>query len=135
MSPRINARLADTIKSELSIGIEPLNVANRYPEVYRSTVYRLWRNLRLLRTPYPPRFAPAGRPRLITPDIEEDLVELLSLRPTLYLDEIAYHILINFNLLVSEATVLNTLRRIDFSRKVTQRVAAQRDEVKRDKYW
>ena len=136
MPPRTDPRLVNAICSDLTIGMEPLDVAKRYPEVHRSTVYRLWRSTRILGSPYcPVRLAPAGRRRLITPSIEEDLVELLSTRPTLYLDEIAYYLLVDHNLSVSEATISNTLRRVEFSRKVTQRVAAQRDEAKRLEYW
>ena len=136
MPPRISPELANAICSKLTIGVEPLDVAAQYPEVHRSTVYRLWRSMRILGSPYSlVCLALAGRPRLITSGIEEDLVDLLSTRSTLYLDEIAYHLLVNYDLHISNATISNTLKRIDFSCKVTQRVAAQRDENKRAEYW
>jgi len=135
MPRRIAYNLAEMVASELRIGIEPLDVLDHYPEVGRATIYRISRSLRLLGTSYPPPSTHLGRRRRITPFIEEDLVDLLSTRPTLYLDEIAYHLLVEHGVAVSEATISNTLRRISFSRKVTQRVAAQRNEAKRLEYY
>jgi len=113
----------------------PQDVIKRYPTVSAATIYRHWENLRHAGTLYLRPQASTGRHRLITRPIETDLIDLVSRRPTLYLDEIVYHILITWGLHVSEATVSRALARSEVSRKVTQRVAAQRNDVRRMEYY
>ena len=78
---------------------------------------------------------PFSRPYLITPAIEDDVVELLMRAPTHYLDEIQHWILMNYNIWISESTICRTIKRREFTRKVTQRVASQRDEGRRLQYY
>ena len=133
--PRIAEHIISSIEDDYFIGKKPLHIAMRHPEVSQRTVYRLCQSLSEFGAAYPIyRWAPIGRPRLILPSIELELLELLAARSTYYLDELQYYILTTHNLWVSESTVSRTIRRAEFTRKVVQRVAAQRDEAKRAQF-
>ena len=125
MAPRINATTAQNIENDYFLRMRPSYIATRYPEVSRATVYNLCNNLRDFGAAYPILpLAPIGRPRLIAPSIELELQELLAERSTLYLDELQFHILLNHQLLVSESTISRAIKHAEFTRKVTQRIAA-----------
>jgi transposase len=103
---RIPEHIVSSIEDDYFIGKKPLHIAERHPEVSQSTVYNLCQSLREFGAAYPiHRWAPIGRPRLILPSIELELLELLAARSTYYLDELQYHILTEHNLWVSESTV------------------------------
>ena len=90
MSPRAPAHI-----------IASKNIVTRHPEVAQCTVYLLVKNLKEHRAAYPILRAepqPFGIPRLITPAIEDNVVELLIRAPTHYLDEIRHWILMNHNI-------------------------------------
>jgi hypothetical protein len=55
--------------------------------------------------------------------------------PTYYLDEIRHWILMNYKIWISESTICRTINRREFTQKVTQRVASQRNEGKRLQYY
>jgi transposase len=138
MSPRAPAHIVASIKSDYFGLISTKNIIIRHPEVAQSTVYLLIKNLKEHGAAYPILHAepqPFGRRRLITPAIEDDVVELLMRAPTYYLDEIRHWILMNYNIWISESTVCRTIKRKEFTRKVTQRVASQRDEGRRLQYY
>ena len=137
MPSRVPADIAQSIESDYFGFIKPIHIVTRHPEVAQSTVYLLCKNLKEHGAAYPTIQAlpPAGRTRLITPAIEDDVVELLMRAPTHYLDEIRHWILMNYNIWISESTVCRTIKRREFTRKVTQRVTSQRDEGKRLQYY
>ena len=56
-----------------------------------------------------------GRPRLITPAIEDNIVELLMWAPTHYFNKIRYWILINHNIWISESTICYIIKRREFT--------------------
>ena len=102
--------------------ISPKNIVTRHPEVARTTVYLICKNLKEHGAAYPILHAeppPIGRRQLITPAIENDIVELLMRAPTHYLDEIQHWILMNHNIWVLESTVCYTIKCKDFTQKVT----------------
>lgn len=136
MVARIAARLVHSIEDDYFMGKKPFHIAQRHPEVHHSTVYRICSSLSKFGAAYPiHRWAPLGRPRVIVPSIELELLELLTVRSTYYLDELQYYILINHGLWVSESTVSRAIKHGEFTRKVKQRIAAQRDEEKRNQFW
>jgi len=55
--------------------------------------------------------------------------------PTHYLDEIRHWILMNHNIWILELTICCIIKRREFTRKVTQRIASQRDEGRRLQYY
>ena len=59
------------------------------------------------------------------------LVELLAARSAYYLDELQYYILSTYQLWASETTISRTIKEVTFTQKVTQQIAAQRNEIER----
>ena len=93
MPPRAPAHIVTSIKSDYYGLISTKNIVMRHPEVAQCTVYSLIKNLKEYRAAYlilhvEPQ--PFGRPRLITPAIEDGIVELLMRAPTHYLNEIRH---------------------------------------------
>ena len=122
MPPRAPAHIVASIKSDYFGLISTKNIVTRHPEVAQCTVYSFIKNLKEHGAVYPILHAepqPFGRRRLITPAIEDDVVELLMRAPTHYLDEIRHWILMNHNIWISESTVYRTIKRREFTQKVT----------------
>ena len=82
-----------------------------------------------------PQPQPFGRPRLITPAIEDDVIKLLIQAPTHHLNKIQHWILINHNIWILELTICCIIKRREFTRKVTQQVASQRNKGRRLQYY
>ena len=61
--------------------------------------------------------------------------DLLLDKPTLFQDEVAQFIFDEFDIEISTRSVSNYLRRMKWTRKNCQRVAAQRSQVARNDYW
>ena len=138
MPPRAPAHIVASIESDYYGLISTKNIVTRHPEVTQCTVYSLIKNLKEHGAAYPILYAepqPFSRPRLITPAIKDGVVELLMRAPTHYLDEIRHWILINHNIWISELTVCRTIKRREFTQKVTQRVASQRNKGRRLQYY
>lgn len=119
MSPQISPVIAQLIANKLTTGMVLQQVILCYPIVAPATIYRHAAYIRCLGTLYTPSpdVSPC-RPCLITPPIEADLVDLLAQTPTLYLDEIAFHLLLHWDLRVSELTVCQALRWQNITHKV-----------------
>ena len=118
MSPRAPAHIIASIKSDYFGLISSKNIVIRHPEVAQCTVYLLVKNLKEHRAAYPILHAEPqlfGRPRLITPAIEDGIMELLMRAPTHYFDEIRHWILINHNIWISESTVCRTIKHREFT--------------------
>jgi len=87
--PRAPAYIIQSIKRDYFGYILPKNIITRHPEVARTTVYLICKNLKEHGAAYPILHAelpPISRRRLITPTIEDDIVELLMRAPTHYLN-------------------------------------------------
>ena len=117
MSPRAPANIVASIESNYFGLIAAKNIVIRHPEVAQCTIYSLIKNLKEHGAAYPVLYAEPqlGRPRLITPAIEDDVVELLMRAPTHYLDEIRHWILMNHNIWILESTVCCTIKRKEFT--------------------
>ena len=101
MLPWASAHIIISIESDYFGFIAPKYIVLRHPEVARCTIYLLIKNLKEHGAAYPILHTepqPFGRPQLITPAIEDDIVELLMRAPTHYLDEIRHWILMNHNI-------------------------------------
>ena len=72
---------------------------------------------------------PGRRPRVLSEEHEQELLEYLDKRPMVYLDEMAYFLLDELDLRVIEATVFRVLRRLRCSRKQYRRVARESNYV------
>jgi len=123
MTPRAPAHIITSIEADYFGLIAAKYIIIRHPEVSKTTVYLLLKNLKEHRAAYPILHAepqPFGRPQLITPAIEDNVVELLMRAPTHYLDEIQHWILMNHNIWISELIVCCIIKRREFTQKVTQ---------------
>jgi hypothetical protein len=101
MYPRAPAYIVQSIKSDYFGYILPKNIITRHPEVARTIVYLICKNLKEHGAAYPILHAelpPIGRRQLITPTMEDDIVKLLIRASTHYLNEIRHWILINYNI-------------------------------------
>lgn len=116
MPPSLPPNVVSTIQTELEVGLTPDLVARRN-NTSRRTVQKIQASLKTFGTPRPPPMCRRGRPPLLTDAMEEDLCALLAARPTLYLDELQYHILLEFDVWISESTVSRAIHRKKFSRK------------------
>jgi len=88
---RINPDLAAKIEFEYFSGLKPHRIAQRFPEVGRKTVYTLCNNLKMFGAAYPiVSVNSPGRPRSISPALEDEIADLLIGRLTDYVDEIQY---------------------------------------------
>ena len=108
MYPRAPAHIVQSIESDYFGYILPKNIVTRHPEVARTMVYLICKNLKEHRAAYLILYAelpPISRRQLITPTIEDDIVELLMWALTHYFDEIRYWILINYNIWIVKSTI------------------------------
>ena len=120
MYSRAPAHIVQSIESDYFGYISPKNIVTRHPEVARTTVYLICKNLKEHRAVYPILHAelpPIGRRRLITLTMEDNIVKLLIWAPTHYLDEIQHWILMNHNIWVSESTICRIIKRKEFTQK------------------
>jgi len=101
MPPRAPAHIVASIKANYFGFIAAKYIIIRHPEVSKTTIYLLLKNLKEHGAAYPILHAepqPFGRPRLITPAIEDDVVKLLMRSPTEYLNKVRHWILMNHNI-------------------------------------
>ena len=75
-----------------------------------------------------------GRPRRITPEIEEAIDYFVRAVPTIYQDELAAFVYDCFDIKVSQSMISETLKRIKITRKKLQVEAAQRNQATRLTY-
>lgn len=106
------------------------------PEASRSALYRKRRNLFTFGAVSRPKEAcvPSGRRQLITPEMEDWIVDLLAQKGDIWQEELIYELFHEFNVVVSQAVISRFMQRIRFSKKVNTRIAAQRDQAARDAF-
>ena len=91
---RIDPNLCQAIVQCLEDGNTVRHTVQHYPEASERTIRNTQRCLRATGKPYlGAPFGRIGRPPKISPEILTDLLELLTYRPTLYLEELEYHCL------------------------------------------
>ena len=93
MQSRAPAHIITSIKSDYFGFIATKYIITRHPEVAKSTIYLLVKNLKEHRAAYPVLYTvpqPVSRRRLITPAIEDDIIELLIQAPIHYLNKIRH---------------------------------------------
>jgi transposase len=74
-----------------------------------------------------PRDSNGGRPYILSDLYTQELLGFLAERPSAYLDEMAYFLMDEFDLVVSLPTIHRALKRSRWSRKVQRKIAAQRN--------
>jgi transposase len=118
-------------------GERPADLCKAYPSIGISTIKRWCRNTRLLGSARTRRGwnGRIGRPRTLSPEIEADLLILLSIRPTLYLEELQYHIELQYGLMPHLCTIWRCISRKGFTKKVAQRIAKERNHQARERFY
>ena len=125
-----NQRERIEVKIELS---QPSNQIAKDIHVSRRVVQRFTKNLRDYGTIKPPKVVPQGRPRSITPEMEEvqlqilkstsrninlkALLDYLAARPSTYIDEQVYFLWDTFDVQVNEQCIKRMLKRVKWSKK------------------
>lgn len=106
------------------------------PHASRSALYRKRRNISTFGSARRPKEAlkPHHRRPHFTPAMEEFLIDLLAQKGDLWQEEMISELWFQFSVLVSQQTVSNTLKRLDFTKKVAARIATQRDEGRRRQF-
>lgn len=64
----------------------------------------------------------------------DHLIDLLSKKSTLYLDELQYVLQVDHGIYVHESTIWCTISQKGFRKKVTQRIAIHRDRTERQEF-
>ncbi|KAF4546979.1 Hypothetical protein D9617_78g011940 [Elsinoe fawcettii] len=105
------------------------------PHLKRTAVYRArGRFLLYGQIDTPKEVDRRGRPRKLTAAAMDAVLEVYALASDYYLDEVAEYLLFYWDIEVSEATLARRLAEQDWTWKVQQRIAAQRDPVKRSNW-
>ena len=118
MPPRAPAYIVASIEADYFGLIVTKYIIIRHPEVSKTTIYLLLKNLKEHRAAYPILYTEPqsfGRPQLITPAIEDDVIELLMWAPTHYLNKTRHWILINHNIWILELIVYRIIKRKEFT--------------------
>ena len=119
---------------EVNIALEkPAKEIAKNVNVSRRSVQRFSQNLRVHGSIAPPKVVPQGRPRMITPEMQEvrvisplslsscangkSLLDYLAARPSMYIDEQVYYLWDAFSVQVDEQCIKRMLKRVKWSQK------------------
>ena len=84
----------------------------------------------VIRPPSPLR----GRQRIITRAVLSAIQDVYRTDPDIYLDELVLWLAINYNIAISSSALHKNLVDVGLTRKVMQKIAAERDEVRREEF-
>lgn len=106
------------------------------PHASRSALYRKRRNILGFGVARRPKEALKHyrRPPHITPAMEEFLIDLIARKGDLWQEEMIEELWHEFSVLVSQPTLSHSFTRMDFTKKVAVRIAAQRDPERRRQF-
>jgi transposase len=130
---RISADMKECGLSLWERGWEPEEICDTLGFSARSL--RRWRRIfeehgTVNRPPSPLR----GRPRIIIRAVLNHIHELLLTDPDMYLDELLLLLAINHGLAISRSALQYNLEKAGLSRKILQRIAAERDNALRAEF-
>jgi len=113
-------RLPDAIREEALVlidrGLSDKDIAFRL-NISSNQVWKMKRNLRLYGTIAIQPTSIQGRPRLLTLAMEDALLQYFMDRPISYLDEAAWFIYDEFEVIISPRSIYDVLKRRKWSRK------------------
>jgi transposase len=119
-----------TVEACLRAGVEVTQIAEEV-HVSHQWVSFLRQNLDAFNTVSPPPLSVQGRPRKITNDAEERILDFLEQNPTAYQDEITEFLLTEYDIEASQSTVSRVLKRLNQTHKRNERVCEERDNQAR----
>lgn len=97
----------------------------------RAAVYRCIKRFRLYGTVNPQVDQNRGRPKVITPEIRDFLLDELIADGTVWQAELQERVAMLFGVWVSQPSISRCISSLDFTNKVVQRRASQRDPIAR----
>ena len=107
----------------------PYNVSLRTVQRMRRT----WKELDMVYIPFQSPYH--GKPRIITDLLQEELLCYLDSRPMAYLHEMAWFLYDEFDVAVDETTIWRCLHRLGWSRKNMRKIAQQRNQTLRHRWF
>ena len=130
MAPNLSKRVRDALDESLRDNpqIDPHEIAILYGTIYSIVIKRraLVRRIELTGTDTRRK---AGRPRIITPELLEYAIALIERNATLYQDEVADFIYMEFGIQLDQPQVSRLLKQAGISHKKLSVQACQRNEV------
>ena len=127
MPPKYSDSVRNTIETCLRAGVEPLQIASEV-RVSHQWVYQLRQTLDAFDTVSPPHLGVQGRPRKITADAEQGLLDFLDDNPSAYQDEMIEFLLSEFGISVTQSTVSRLLKNLNQTHKRVERIYSERDD-------
>ena len=113
------------IQYEFELGYSNDSILAGPYRVSRRTLQSMRATWRRYGTVFIPSESIGGCPRVMSDLHEQELLRYLDQRPMAYLDEMAYFLLDEYELAVSETTVWRTLRRLGWSRKLQRKITQE----------
>jgi transposase len=116
LAAAVSQKIEDLLRSNLSVA-EVCEALNK--KVSQKHVYRLARRLESFGTVKPASLCKLGRPRTITPEAQEGIVDfLLEYDKQATIDEVRIFIEEEYEIVASKKTVHRAIRQAQFTRKV-----------------
>ena len=124
MPARLSDLQVNRIISRLKEG-DPPKLISETENVHIATVYRFKRNTQAFATPYPDSMLHLGRPKKMTREIEEALLEYLLGRPDAMLEEQQYWLWDNFGITIHTSTISRFLKQAGWTNKKLKKRASE----------
>jgi transposase len=134
MSKALSVETLDDINYQLRAGLSVASIHDA-TGVSQKHIRTLRRRLYSYGTIKPLQMSKMGRPSILTAEMLADIRYLQDNRPSIYLEELQYFLFDHWELWVSESTICRAIKASGNTRKVLQRVAAQRSTTLRAEYW
>jgi transposase len=125
--PKYAQSVRETVESCLRAGVDVQQIAEEV-HVSHQWVYFLRQNLDAFDTVSPPPLSVQGRPRKITKEAEEGILDFIEQNPTAYQDEIAEFLLSEYGIEAHRTTVCRALKRLNQTHKRTEKANDERDD-------
>lgn len=116
MPPRLSDLQVNRITNRLTEG-DPPKLISETENINLATVYRLKRNIQTFATPYPDSMFHLGRPKKMTREIEEALLEYLLGRLDVILEEQQYWLWDIFGITIHISSISRFLKREGWTSK------------------
>ena len=126
MPPKYSDSVRNTIETYLRAGVEPLQIASEV-RVSHQWVYQLRQTLDAFDTVSPPHLGVQGRPRKITAEAEQGLLDFLNDNPSAYQDEMIEFLLSEFGISILISTVYRLLKNLNQTHKHVKHIHPNRD--------
>jgi transposase len=127
MPPKYSDSVRQTVETCLRAGVEPLQIASEV-HVFNQWVYQLRQFFDAFGTVFPPHLGVQGRPRKVTADVEQGLLDFFDDNPSAYQDEMVEFLFSEFGISVTQSTVSRLLKKLNQIHKCTEHIHIIRDD-------